>query len=315
MAKTHRTLAGVAVTALALSACGGGGSDSGPGDGSLDGAPIVVGSKEFPEQTILGHIAIRALEEAGADPVDETGIEGTENVRRALETEEIDLYWEYTGTGWSALLGHEIEDAPDSAEELYAAVAEEDEENGVVWYDPGPMNNTYAVASAPGVASGLGVTTISEYAELVEDTPEDASMCAAAEFITRDDGLPGLEQDYGFDLPGGQLHEMELGVIHTRVPDSDPCNFGEVFATDGEIVTNDLEVLEDDLESFPSYNVALTTRSDIDDEYGDALRDLFAPITEALTDEVMQDLNARLIEEGELEEIIAEDFLIDHDLI
>jgi osmoprotectant transport system substrate-binding protein len=248
------------------------------------------------------------------DVPDTTG-DRPENVRRAMEEEQIDMYWEYTGTGWSAILGHEIEDAPGTPEELYDAVAEEDAANGVVWLDPAPMNNTYALATAPGVASGLGVSTISDYAALVEEDPDEASMCAAAEFITRDDGLPGLEQDYGFELPDAQLHEMELGIIHTQLPDSDPCNFGEVFATDGEIVTNELEVLEDDLQSFPSYNVALTTREDVHDEYGDALEELFNPIAAELTDEGMQDMIARLIEEGELEEVLAEEFLEEHGLL
>jgi osmoprotectant transport system substrate-binding protein len=162
----------------------------------LEGVEITVGSKEFIEQHVLGQIAIVALEAAGATVSDQTGIEGTPAVRTALEAGEIDLYWEYTGTGWSTILGHEIAEAPTDTEELYQAVSEEDAGNDIVWLDAAPVNNTYAIATAPGVASGLGISTLSEYAQLVQDNPDEATLCAAAEFLVRDDGLPGMEETY-----------------------------------------------------------------------------------------------------------------------
>ncbi|NDL57230.1 glycine betaine ABC transporter substrate-binding protein [Phytoactinopolyspora mesophila] len=313
-----RIAASAAVVALALAACNGDDADVAVGDDieeELGDLTITVGSKEFTEQRILGQIAIVALEAAGADVRDETGIEGTPAVRSALETGEIDLYWEYTGTGWSAILGHEIAEAPTDTQELYEAVREEDAENGIIWFDPAPVNNTYAIASAPGVASGLGVSTLSDYADLVRDNPEEASLCAAAEFLVRDDGLPGMEETYDFEMPSGQVEEMELGIIHTRLPQSDPCNFGEVFATDGQIITNELEVLEDDQGAFPPYNLAVTVREDVYDEAGEALEELFNPITAALTDELLREMNARSADDPGFEDEIAEEFLRDHGFI
>ena len=89
-------LAGLSMTALACGGNGGGGD----GDGQLSGASFTVGSKEFTEQLILGQITIQMLEDAGASVDDQTGITGTTNVRKALTSGEIDMYWEYTGTGW-----------------------------------------------------------------------------------------------------------------------------------------------------------------------------------------------------------------------
>jgi osmoprotectant transport system substrate-binding protein len=316
-----KTAAVAAVLVLAAAACG---DDDGEpatnGDavveeGALEGVTVTVGSKEFTEQRILGQIAIVALEAAGATVNDQTGIEGTPAVRAALEAGEIDMYWEYTGTGWSAILGYEISEAPTDTQELWESVRDEDEGNGIVWLDPAPVNNTYAIASAPGVASGLGVSTLSDYAELVQNDPEEATLCAAAEFIVRDDGIPGMEQTYGFEMPTNLIQEMELGIIHTRLPQSDPCNFGEVFATDGQIVTNDLEVLEDDQGAFPPYNVALTVRQDVHDEIGDTLADIFNPIAAVLTDEVLRDMNARAADDPGFEDEIAEEFLRENGFI
>ncbi len=306
----------VATVGMVAAACG---DDDGTTEavdpGALEGVEITVGSKEFVEQRVMGSIAIKVLEEAGATVIDETGIEGTPAVRSALETGEIDLYWEYTGTGWSVILGHEISEAPTDTQELYDAVSSEDADNEIIWLDPAPVNNTYAIASAPGVASGLGVSTLSEYVELVETNPEDARMCAANEFIVRDDGIPGMEQTYGFEMPGNLIEEMELGIIHTRLPQSDPCNFGEVFATDGQIVTNELEVLEDDQGAFPPYNLAPTVRKDLYDEVGPVLEELFNPISAVLTDDVLRDMNARAADEPGFEDEIAEEFLREHGFI
>jgi osmoprotectant transport system substrate-binding protein len=313
-----RKAAAVAATvALAATACGDddGGTSTAVEEGALDGVEIIVGSKEFPEQLIMGNIAIAALEGAGATVTDQTEIQGTENVRAALDAGEIDMYWEYTGTGWSVILGHEISEAPTDVQELWEAVRDEDAENGVVWLEPAPVNNTYAIASAPGVASGLGVATLSDYAELVQTNPDEATMCAAAEFIVRDDGIPGMEQTYDFEMPGNLIEEMDLGIIHTRIPQSDPCNFGEVFATDGQIITNELEVLEDDLGAFPPYNLALTVRQDLYDEVGEALDALFNPIAAVLTDEILRDMNAQASDDPGFEDEVAGDFLRDNGFI
>ncbi|MQA84765.1 MAG: glycine/betaine ABC transporter substrate-binding protein [Streptosporangiales bacterium] len=318
-ARVAGVLAALALASVGASAgCGGGvggGGVGGGGDGPLAGVEFTVGSKEFPEQVILGQIAILALENAGADVTDETGIEGTANVRRALDSGEIDMYWEYTGTGWSTILQHEVTDAPSDTQELYEAVAKEDrEKNQVFWLDPAPLNNTYAIATTQAKAQELGVQSLSDYAELASKSPEQASLCAANEFLVRPDGLQLLEKAYGLKLPGGAVSEMDLNIIHTRIPKSDPCNFGEVFATDGQIVTNNLTVLEDDKSAFVKYNLAMTIRGDAYNEHKQALDQVFNPIAKQLTDETMQQLNAK-VGEGELEEDVAEGFLKDKGLI
>src|SRR5690625_7749492 len=116
---------------MVITACGDDGGGGGGGDGELSGASITVGSKEFNEQLLLGQIAIQALENAGASVSDQTGIQGTANTRAALEAGEIDMYWEYTGTGWGEILGHESTDAPADTQALAQQVADEEDPHSI----------------------------------------------------------------------------------------------------------------------------------------------------------------------------------------
>ncbi|WP_282958398.1 glycine betaine ABC transporter substrate-binding protein, partial [Amycolatopsis pretoriensis] len=103
---------------------------AGVGEGSikkidaLSGTQIRVGSKEFDEQLLLGQIALVALQAAGASPQDKTNITGSSNVRQALTSGAIDLYWEYTGTAWISYL-HETKPIAD-AQAQYDAVKKAD---------------------------------------------------------------------------------------------------------------------------------------------------------------------------------------------
>ena len=307
--KLHLTalMAAVSMTTLA---CGG---DSGGGsEGELSGASFAVGSKEFTEQLVLGELTVQVLANAGAEVDDQTGITGTTNVRKALESDEIDMYWEYTGTGWAEILGNEPGEAPTDEAELFDAVAEQDlQKNNIVWTALAPVNNTYAIATSQAASDELGVTTLSDYAELANSDPEAASLCAASEFIDRGDGLQGLEKAYGFELPESSLTEVDLGIIFTRVPKQDPCNFGEVFATDGRIPANDMVVLEDDKDFFVIYNLALTVSEDVLKE-NPALEDIFTPIAEKLTTEELQQLNAQVDVDGLPVEQVAQKWLEDN---
>src|SRR5699024_6809237 len=206
---------------------------------------------------------------------DETGIQGTATTRKALTSGKIDMYWEYTGTGWTTLLKHDAADAPKDPQELFDQVAKEDlEKNNVKWTALSEVNNTYALATAKSTADELGVENISDYAELANTEAKEASICAASEFLDRADAWPGLQEAYDFKLPSDYITEVELGIIYTRVPEGEPCQFGEVFGTDGRIPANDMVVLDDDKNFFVKYNLAMTINQDVFEEYPE-LEDIF----------------------------------------
>ena len=142
--------------------------DDNPVDDSIDlsGVSVTVGSKEFTEQFILGYITKFALEDAGAEAGDQIGLVGSTTVREDLTSGEIDLYWEYLGTGWVTYLGNES-GIPD-VQEQFEAVRDADAENGITWLEPAPFNNTYAIAMTDETAEELGITSISEIGDLIE---------------------------------------------------------------------------------------------------------------------------------------------------
>ena len=292
---------------LALTACGddGGNGDDGNG-GELAGETFTVGSKEFTESHVLGNISALLLEDAGAEIVDQTGISGTATVRAALESEDIDFYWDYTGTGWVDILGNTTEDLP---EDLYSAVVEEDAENGIAWLEPANFENTYRIAVTESFAADHGLSTMTDAADYVDDNPDDNRLCAASEFINRDDGLPGLEEAYDVDF---DAVELDLNLIYPQVGDS--CEFGEVFSTDARIDANDLVVLDDDQDFFVPYEGSLTLRQDTLDEYP-VIEELHQPVSEALTNEVVMELNGRVDTAGENPRDVAEDWLIEQGFI
>ena len=316
--RTSRTSAALTALAVGLTLAAAGCGDDGGGGGTsgdaLAGKTFAVGSKEFTEQKILGQIAILVLEDAGAKVTDETGITGTANVRTALESDEIDMYWEYTGTGWTDILGNETADAAKDPEELFTAVAEQDADNGVAWIAKSTANDTYAFATSKKASDEFGVTTLSDYAKLANDDPDSATMCAAAEFLDRQDGWPGMEKAYGFNLPDGNISEVDLGLVFEGVPKGDPCNFGEVFETDGRIPANELVVLEDDKNYFVSYEVAMTVNQEVLDG-APKLEEVLQPVAEALTTEELTKLNSQVDVDGLPIDAVAEKWLQDNDLI
>ena len=304
----------VAAGALSLAACGGsssGGSanaaNAGGGAKPLAGASFTVGSKDFSEQIILGEITIDLLKKNGADVTDKTNIKGSTSTRQALQSGDISMYWEYTGTGWITYLKNTKPIADPKGQ--YDAVAKDDlAKNGIAWLDPAPLNNTYAFAVKKETADKLNVHSLSDLANLAKSDPKNATFCIESEFSTRDDGFPGMTKAYGIDVPKDNVKMLDTGVIYSETAKGSTCNFGEVFATDGRIKSLGLVVLQDDKNFFPVYQPALTMKKETLDKYP-ALKDIFAPVAPKLTTEVMQQLNARADVDGDDPKVIAEDWL------
>lgn len=282
--------------ALTLTACGGssdsgtsGGGNAKANAGSLDGASIAVGSKDFDEQLVLGNITKLALENAGASVKDQINLGGTNVARKALTSGNIDTYWEYNGTAWISFFGN-TDPIPDR-EKQYQAVAKQDlKENNLVWLKPAEFNNTYSIAFPAEAAGELGnPTKISDLGKLIEDNPKAASLCVESEFSTRNDGLPGLEKAYGFTFPKDQVTVLDTALVYTQADTRDPCNFGEVFTSDGRIAGLDLTVLKDDK--------------------------VFNPISKALTQDEINQMNKEVSVDLKRPEQVAKKWLTDKGFI
>ena len=274
---------------------------------------LAVGSKDFTEQEVLGQITTQALEAAGAEVIDKTRLGGTEDVRLALVSGDIDVYWEYTGTGW---LVHLAEPDPIAdPQKLYKAVAKKDlQQNGIEWLEPAPANNTYSIAVREGAAGELGVKNISDLGRLIEERPGEATLCVGPEFNSRADGLPGLEEHYGFKFPQDKVFEISPNTVYGAVEKGKKCNFGSVFRTNGRIPELGLQLLEDDKDFFAAYNPAPTMREETLNKYPE-LKDLFAPISEKLDTKTLRQLGAAVEVEGNKPANVAERWLQENGFI
>lgn len=280
-----------------------------------DGDAVVVGSKEFTEQLILGQIAILALEHHGIPTVDETGLGGTVVVREAQERGDVDLFWEYTGTALITHLGHD--EAITDPEECYALVKEEDYElNQLVWLDYTPFNNTYTIMMRQSDADALGIKTLSDLAAAINEGVEAPSpgvwnFATDHEYTIRDDGYPGLQELYGFEFE--DVITMDLGITYGALRDGDVVT-AMGFATDGRIAAFELVNLVDDLKFHPVYNCSPVVREDALERYPE-IADILNPIAVALDEVTMSALNMKVDIEEHLPSEVAEEWLLEKGFI
>ncbi|MEC9490528.1 MAG: glycine betaine ABC transporter substrate-binding protein [Halanaerobiales bacterium] len=131
-----------------------------------DGPAVAVASKPWTEQLILGNMTIKLLENHGYPVEDRTSLGETAVLRPAIESGEIDLYWEYTGTTLMTTMGYEEEII--ESEEAYQTVKEWDrEENNIIWLDYASANNTFCLMMKEEKAEEMEIETISDLAEYI----------------------------------------------------------------------------------------------------------------------------------------------------
>jgi len=289
-------------TAASSSAAGGD-----PASVKFDGATFIVSSKDFTESILLGKITGAVLKAHGATVTDKTNLKGSVTTRTALTSGNVDMYWEYTGTGWITYLKNTKPIADPTAQ--YDAVKKADVANGIAWLAPTPMNDTYAMAIRQGVTGPAAkVKTLSDLADLAKTSPADATFCLESEFSTRDDGFPGMTKAYGITVPTANIKTLETGVIYNETQKGSNCNFGEVFATDGRISALKLNVLEDDKHFFPNYNAALTMKKSLLDKYP-GLATVLDPVALKLDNAAMTKLNAAVDVDGSDPQDVADTWL------
>jgi len=275
----------------------------------LKGAQLTVGSKDFTEQVILGYMIEFAMTAAGADVRDLTNIQGSNSTHQAILNGQVDLTYEYTGTDWINYLGHE-KPIQDPVAQFEAVKKESLAKENIVWVDPAPMDNTYALAMNQQTAKETGAKTLSDYAALVKKDPAKAKTCLETEFNSRQDGFPGMAAAYGFDPAKAQTSILQTGIIYSATAAGNDCKFGEVFTTDGRILGLNLVVLQDDKQFFPHYNATLNIRKSIADKYPDIAK-VMKPISDALTNVEITKLNADVDVDGQDPARVARQWMVD----
>jgi len=258
--------------------------------GSLAGAAekkLVIGSKNFTEQQLLGEIMIQLLDSHGFKCEDKTGLGGTLVARKALENGQIDMYMEYTGTGLVTILKENVITDPKAC---YDAVKKTDiERNGLVWLPYMAFNNTYCLLMRRDDAAQKKIKTLSDLSAYVKANPGKVRFGTNDEFYARPDGYKPLQIKYDFQFPEDKIIKMAPGLLYKALQDGE-LEIAMGFATDGRIKGMNLVILEDDLNYFPVYNPAPVVKKEIAAKYPE-LEKIFSELSAKLDTQSMTDLN------------------------
>jgi glycine betaine/choline ABC-type transport system substrate-binding protein len=245
--------------------------------GCARGDRIVIGAKNFTESDLLAEIVAQQIERRTQLPVErKLHLGGTFVCHQAIRTGQIDLYVEYTGTAYTAILKR----APGpSSDSVYRAVAEEYQRRWQLsWLAPFGFDNTFAIAVRSADAERYGLRTISDLARVAPRWKAGFGY----EFLNREDGYPGLARLYGLRFAAPPI-AMDLGLTYRALADGQV----DVIAgnsTDGQLEALHLVVLADDRHYFPPYQAAPVVRDAVlsrHPEVGRALAELAGKISDA----------------------------------
>jgi osmoprotectant transport system substrate-binding protein len=216
---------------------------------------IVVGSKNFTEQLILGEIIAQQIENKTHLPVERRFyLAGTYICHQAILGGRIDIYPEYTGTALTAVL----KEKPDAnREKVYSQVKTEYEKRFNLTLGPTfGFNDTFAIEIRGDDARRLGLKTISQASPYAPKWRAGFGY----EFMERPDGYKGLAAIYGLHFADNP-RIMDLGLL-TRALKDKQLDLIAGNTTDGLIPALDLFVLEDDKHYFPPYEAVPIIREE-----------------------------------------------------
>lgn len=262
---------------------------------------VVIASKPVTEQFILAHMLTLLIEDHTDLSVKQTlGIGGgTSNIHPALLAGDIDIYPEYTGTGWLFVLKQEPVRDP---EVLYAQVKQAYRyQLQVHWSGLYGFNNTYGVAVAEAVAEEYQLKTISDLAKV----SDRLVFAANPDFLEREDGFVGLAETYGLEFKG--IKEIDIGLRYEAVK-SEGVDVITVFSTDGRLKAEPVVVLTDDASYFTSYHAATLVREETLEEHPE-LNEVLETLTGLISNEEMIALNYQVEIEKQDPEVVARAFL------
>ncbi|MBE2315299.1 hypothetical protein DVA67_004890 [Solirubrobacter sp. CPCC 204708] len=306
MRRTPYLLATVLTTlAVGVAACGGDdeeptttGSESTPtataeASGQIVDNPdnakvsLTIGSKSFTEQRVLGEIYAQGLAAAGYTTKTDLNLADEQSAMQALEGGQISAYPEYTGSALLIFFDKDAADLPKDPQAAYDEVKTSFEGDGITAFPPAPFTSSNEVAVTKETADKYGLKNISDLSKVAKDL----TLYGTPECRQRMDCLLGLQEIYGLDfkrfvpVSGDQRHE---------VLDSGRADVSIVYTTDPQIKRNGEILLEDDKGMFPPYNPTLLMKKETADAAGPDLAKTIDLIQKPLTDDAMQELDARV---------------------
>lgn len=260
---------------------GGSTQESGrPGEGK---PAVTIGTKDFTEEFVLGHLYAQALEAKGYTVNLKENIGATEIIDKALTSGEIDAYPEYTGVSLSVVAKNDI--LAESPEQTAQLVKEFYEGRGQVVSELTPFQDTDAIATTKAFASENSLKEVADLKKL-----DSFTLGARPEFRNRFNGLKGMRQVYGID--NAQFKQLALGLQYPSLDKGD-VDTANVFSTDAQLASGKYTVLEDPKGVFGFQNVYFVINKDKYDALGgQEFMDVVNSVNQLLTEEAMTSMNA-----------------------
>jgi osmoprotectant transport system substrate-binding protein len=301
----RRLMAAAAAAVLVLSAgCGGdGGGDASKRETTTTPAPrgplITIGTKNFPEQFVLGELYAQALRARGFRVRLKSNVGASEIVDRALTAGSLDMYPEYTGVVLSELAGDRRR--PASERQAYERAKAFQEKRGFTMLAMTPFSDQNALAVTPSFARSRGLRSVADLRKLAGVV----EIGAPPEFRTRFEGLTGLRQLYGLDRT--RVKVLKIGEQYPALDDG-TVKVANVFTTDGQLVGGKYELLADPRALFAFQNVAPVIKRSLARANPRMVRVIDA-VSAKLTTEAMRSMNAAVVQRGEKPAAVARRFL------
>jgi osmoprotectant transport system substrate-binding protein len=274
-------------------------------------ADVVVSSKIDTEGSVLGNMILLTLQANGIKTQDRIQLGATPVVRKAITAGEIDIYPEYTGN--AGFFFNKADDPvwKDAAKGYETAKKLDYDANKIVWLDPAPANNTWAIALRKDVTEANKLKTLSDFGKWVSGGGQ-VKLAASAEFVNSEAALPAFQKAYGFTMKPDQLIVLSGGdtaaTIKAAAEQTSGANAAMVYGTDGGIAPSGLVVLTDDKGVQPVYAPAPVIRESVLKE-NPKIAEILKPVFASLDLTTLQRLNARVQVGGEAAKAVAADYL------
>lgn len=271
---------------------------------------VKVGSKIDTEGGLLGTMIVLVLRANGIAVEDKVSLGPTKIVRTAILAGEIDIYPEYTGNA-AFFFNQEKDPAWKSAAAAYDKAKSLDAANGLVWLQPAPANNTWAIAVRRDLATAQRLTSLDDFGKWVAGGGK-VKLAGSAEFVESPAALPAFQAAYGFKLTSDQLLVLSGGdtaaTEQAAASGTSGVNAAMAYGTDGQLAALGLVILEVSKNVQPVYQPAPVVRKAVLDAHP-KLAELLAPVFETLTLETLQGLNAKIAVEGQSPKAVATAYL------
>jgi osmoprotectant transport system substrate-binding protein len=296
--------------AFAAAGCGGGeeegaaptatgGGQTGeamPGEGK---PAVTLGTKDFPEEFILGELYTQALEAKGYQVNLKKNIGSTEIIDKALTSGQIDGYPEYLGVTVAVVARKNI--VAKSAEETYQLAKDFYEGRGQTLSEQTPFFDVDAIGTTKEFADKNGLKSVADLKKLPSFT-----VGARPEFKDRYQGLKGMQEEYG--LTNAKFVQLAQGITYQAL-DSKDVETINVFSTDAQLASGKYVVLEDPKGIFGYQHVALVIDQKKLDELGGEFMDIINKVNGLLTNDAIIAMNKAVVIDKQPEADVAGEFL------